>query len=146
MKYVEDFVMMLFKHRDKEKINLEIRSSEILDLNGIDPVLVSFIPKGLGELYSLVNGFKITEPRKFELLEPSKLILLDNRYLVFAVFNETEMVCFDTDQLNDASEFNIISYDNKFLITLTFGSFLMNKVWAWVNRGRKVWDKEKYPE
>lgn len=146
MKYIEDFIMMLKKHHDKDKITYEVTSTIPFESKENEVELNNIIPNNLKELYFQIDGFKISKPRKFELLESSRLTLLDNRYLVFAVFNETEMICFDISHVNDAGELDIINYDNKFLITLTLGSFLMNKVWAWVNRGREVWNEEVHPK
>lgn len=67
--------------------------------------------------------------------------LLDNRYLPFARI-EKHLFCFDTQKLNKASQWDILEYHSKYLVTLTIGSFLLNKVWAWLDKGRVIWENE----
>ena len=67
--------------------------------------------------------------------------LLENRYLPFARI-EKHLFCFDTQKLNKAGQWDILEYQSKYLVTLTIGSFLLNKVWAWLEKGRAIWENE----
>jgi hypothetical protein len=48
----------------------------------------------------------------------------------------------DLRDINEAGERNIVNYQTNFVITKTMASFLNNKIWAWLDRGRKIWQKE----
>ncbi|MEA4936464.1 MAG: hypothetical protein VB102_07460 [Paludibacter sp.] len=80
--------------------------------------------------------------RGLRLLPPMELELIDEKFLLFAKINNIENICFDTSNINFASEWDIVNYSNNYLITKTISSFLSNKVWAWIERGRKIWDQE----
>lgn len=67
--------------------------------------------------------------------------LMENRYLPFARIG-TRLFCFDTQELNKANQWDILEYHSKYLVTLTIGSFLLNKVWAWLDKGRVIWEDE----
>lgn len=69
--------------------------------------------------------------------------LLDNRFLPFAQI-ENHVFCLDTQKLNCANQWNILEYHTKHLVTLTIGSFLLNKIWAWLDKGRTIWKDESY--
>ena len=69
--------------------------------------------------------------------------LLENRYLPFARI-EKHLFCFDTQKLNKAGQWDILEYQSKYLVTLTIGSFLLNKVWAWLDKGRAIWENESW--
>ncbi len=69
--------------------------------------------------------------------------LLENRYLLFARIGE-HVFCFDFQSGNAANQWDIIEYTSKYLVTLTIGSFLLNKVWAWLDKGRAIWEKEPH--
>ena len=69
--------------------------------------------------------------------------LLENRYLPFARI-ENHLFCFDTQNFNNANQWDILEYKSKYLVTLTIGSFLLNKVWAWLEKRRAIWENESF--
>lgn len=82
--------------------------------------------------------------RKLVLLPLEEIKIFDDKYLLFSEINSSEKICFDINTINSAEEWDIVNYSNKFLITKTLSSFLTNKTWAWLERGRKIWDQELY--
>lgn len=86
----------------------------------------------------MING-----NRQFKLLTFSNYILYEDRYLFFSIMNNGEQICFDIANRNSADEWDIINYSNKFIITRTISSYLTNKVWAWLDRGRTIWKDEE---
>ena len=48
------------------------------------------------------------------------------------------IIAMDLRDINEAGERNIVNYQTNFVITKTMASFLNNKIWAWLDRGRKI--------
>lgn len=71
------------------------------------------------------------------------LSLFNNRYLQFATIEDV-VIAMDVLKRNEAKEWDILNFNTKYLITKTLGSFLNNKVWAWLDRGRRIWEEECY--
>ena len=89
-------------------------------------------------LYDNLDGYIITEDERnvrFEIVE------LDSRYIKLASVDNV-VIAFDCSKKNEAGEWDIINYQSKYVITKTLGSFLNNKIWAWLDRKRKIWDEE----
>ena len=72
-----------------------------------------------------------------------KLSIIDNNYLVFAFINNN-IIAVNLSEKNEADEWDIITLNSHFVITKTIGSFFANKVWAWIDRGRTIWQEETY--
>lgn len=72
-----------------------------------------------------------------------KLSIIDNNYLVFASINNN-IIAVNLSEKNEADEWDIITLNSHFVITKTIGSFFTNKVWAWIDRGRTIWQEETY--
>ncbi|MEQ9264018.1 MAG: hypothetical protein RLN81_02270 [Balneolaceae bacterium] len=144
MKKIESFAIALQKRQNKKTISYRIYTGDSYGLDSIDERILKIIPDSLKEFYFMFNGLLIEEPRHLNILKPINLSLIDNRYLIFAVFNHDVMVCFDLKEKNSAGEWNIVNYDTKFLITKTWASFLANKVWAWIDRDREIWAEEVF--
>ena len=68
---------------------------------------------------------------------------VDNNYLQLAQIDSVTIV-FDKTSINDAGEWNIINRETGFVITKTLSSFLNNKIWAWLDRSRCIWNEEIY--
>lgn len=82
--------------------------------------------------------------RKIELLKISDFELIEDRFLMFSKVNNTELICFDTNNINSANEWDIVNYSNNYILTKTIESYLTNKIWAFVDREREIWEQEKY--
>ena len=99
------------------------------------------IPEPVLCFYEKYDSLKINKPRYFEILALDKTVLIDNKYLLFSFMN-TEKIAFDISYINSAKEWDIVSISSKYIITKTFSSYLTNKMWAWIDRGREVWKDE----
>ncbi len=92
--------------------------------------------------YETLNGLSVASP-KFELL-PVEELQQKNELIIFGHFNGCIPVGFESSSTNSAGQWNIVNSTNGYVITLTISSFLTNKIWAWLLRGREVWEKELY--
>jgi len=123
------FLKTLMKREEKGVIKLE-RDTFHRNIGrsiSVDPVL-----------YDYLDGYIITEDERnvrFEIVE------LDSRYIKLASVDNV-VIAFDCSKKNEAGEWDIINYQSKYVITKTLGSFLNNKIWAWLDRKRKIWDEE----
>ena len=68
---------------------------------------------------------------------------VENNYLQLAQIDSVTIV-FDKTSINEAGEWNIINRETGFVITKTLSSFLNNKIWAWLDRSRCIWNEEIY--
>ncbi|NDV59046.1 hypothetical protein [Bacteroides sp. 519] len=138
--YLDSFIKAIEKRVDKNEIigNLILRNPNTELLNEYS------IPKSICLFYDVVNSIEISFPRKIVIMPPQRMILVDKRYLCFSIINETKKICFDTFQLNNDNEWNIVCLENNFLITKSFKSYITNKFWAWIDRGRHIWEEENY--
>lgn len=142
MNYIIDFKNALLKRITTNKIECEFSDQNTYTQNLI---LSNNIPQAVGFYINNYQPVIITNnDRVIELLHSSKFEMFENRYLMFAKINNIEIICFDTLNINSANEWDILNYSNKFIITKTISSFITNKVWAWIDRGRIVWDVENY--
>lgn len=82
----------------------------------------------------------LSKNKTIELLGVNDIELLENRFLKFSVINNNEIICFDTLEINSAGEWDILNYNNKFVITKTIPSFLTNKIWAWIDRDKNIFN------
>ena len=96
------------------------------------------LPESVAGFYRRCDGFVIAHPA-IELLPLRELWWFGPR-LVFARFDQVEAIAFETTSLNQAGQWNIVHPGTGYLITLTLASFLTNKIFAWVHRGRRVWE------
>ncbi|NVO11008.1 MAG: hypothetical protein HXX16_13690 [Bacteroidales bacterium] len=102
------------------------------------------LPEIIKQFYNQFEYLKIKEPRHFEMLSFKNMIIYDDRYLLFSIIDNDEKICFDFSNINEAGQWDIINYCNKYLITKTISSYLVNKIWAWVDKERTIWKEETY--
>lgn len=143
MNYIIDFKNALLKRISADKIKCEFFDQNTLTHN---PILSNInIPPNIN---SYINSYQPViiknNERVIELLHSSKFEMFENRFLMFSKINNIEIICFDTFNINFAHEWDIVNYSNKFVITKTISSFITNKIWAWIDRGRVIWDVENY--
>ena len=100
---------------------------------------ISF-PAQVKLFYESFNGLKVNFP-KLEIFPVENLKFLSKNRLNFAVIDENHRLFFDTSYYNEANQWNIVA-DDDFLVTLTMASFWSNKIWAWIEKERKIWKEE----
>jgi len=143
MNFLNEFTLALEKRREKNKLSFFLVNEDVSKIQLEELTKISIPVNVLNMLISL-NGLLIREPRSFELLKFSEMKVVNSRYLLFARMNENQNICFDMHKLNSASEWDIVNYENGFVITKTSSSFLTNKIWAWIDRSRTIWMQEFY--
>ncbi len=87
--------------------------------------------------YRYYNGLTVKEPQLE--IYPLERLVKEGNFMYFAMIDHRHQLCFECEQLNTASQWNIIHRDDNFVITLTFSSFWSNKIWAWIDKRRAIW-------
>jgi hypothetical protein len=140
MDYIIEFKSAIKNRLKKRQIN-SLSSRVEFNIEELDFKIPSYIQKFIKNMDSIEIR---DNERAVEILTKSSISFLDKRYLQFCTMNKEIKVCFDLISINDANQCDIINYNNGFVITKSIESFLTNKVWAWIDRGRNVWDIELY--
>jgi cell wall assembly regulator SMI1 len=96
------------------------------------------LPSQVAEFYTAYNGMEFHDPQ-MEILPLREIQHLKNHRLHFATIDGMQKILFDTSQLNIAQQWDIVSI-NGYRITLTMASFWSNKIWAWLQKRRKIWE------
>ncbi|MFP2897604.1 hypothetical protein [Corallococcus sp. 4LFB] len=99
-------------------------------------------PAGVRLFYRAHNGLSVSTPA----LEIHPVEKLERRgeLVRFARFSEGIEVAFRVDVRNEANEWTIVNAETGFVVTLTMASFWSNKVFAWLERGRRIWAPETH--
>ena len=97
---------------------------------------VSF-PAKVALFYKHFNGLRVEDPH-VEILPIEQLNFVSPNRLHFATFDRNNRVFFETSQLNEVEQWNIVAEDN-FLITLTMPSLWSAHIWGWVEWRRVIW-------
>lgn len=95
------------------------------------------IPPKTKAFITKVNGLRTTNPQ-FELID-LRIWEIKNGLIHFATFDRVHAVCFDTTEINNAGEWNIVNRDSGYVLTLSISSFWSNKIWHWLKHNLKVW-------
>jgi hypothetical protein len=144
MDYINNLAKRIEKLKTEDQIVCSIEYSK--HKNGLITVKgmkINF-PGNILCFYDVIRCLNIEKPHHLEILSIENMSIIENRYLHFSTINSVEKIYFDMSKTNSANEWNIINLSNNFEITLTIGSFLTNKVWAWIDRGREIWKEETY--
>ena len=141
---INSFQKAIQKRLEENLIQIENLKDEKNLINNEDTINLNFPADVLFVLKNL-QSINIKYPRSFCFYSVSNVKVIENHFLQFALLNDTQRICFDTSKINSAGEWDIINYENKYLITMTMSSFLVNKVWAWLDRGRHIWEEEYFP-
>ena len=142
-------------HTDHFIQNLEKRANE----NGlkfqigepaVESAIVAFeerngikMPQQVKWFYLLCNGLKVEAP-PLEIKSIEDLYTDKTGKIIFAIFDKRHRICFDVSKNNAASQWDILNYDNGFIVTLTLASFWTNKIFAWLDKRRTIWKEETY--
>jgi len=68
-----------------------------------------------------------------------KLRFASSNLLLFATLQDQHDLCFDVSHVNAADQWDIVSGETRYRVTLTMASFWSNKLWAWLDKGRPIW-------
>lgn len=147
--FVIDFINAIKKREANGSIkcclNLQKKNSVDRDLYPIKLYDSYFLPESMKLFYSKVESVSVYEPESFEIYPMSDIYNCDERYVVFSKINNSHHIALDLYGYNKISgEFDIVSLENKFIITKTFSSLITNKVWAWIDRKRIIWEEELF--
>jgi hypothetical protein len=135
------FQQAIQKRLEENIIHIEYNKGEEISANNGSNMNFDF-PENVLFILKNLKSITINHPRLFYFYSMCDVKILENNYLHFALLNDNQQICFDTSKINSAGEWDIINYENKYLITMTISSFLTNKVWAWIDRGRQIWREE----
>jgi len=95
-------------------------------------------PKEIVIFYKYHNGIVIKGP-DLQVYRIQDLKKIDGKIL-FACVDGNNNLCFDILDLNLAGQWNIVSCAKGNVITHTFASFWSNKIWAWIDKRRAIWE------
>ncbi len=138
MEYIQSMIAALNNGNGKYKFELKLNDAGIVTLEPTD--INIGIPTTILSFYGHVHSLKIFSPRSFEIFSMSE-ITWRGPFVSFSKINSNS-IGFDCRKINSAGEWDIVNLDTKFVITKTLASYLTNKMWAWINRGRLVWCQE----
>lgn len=102
--------------------------------------LAVVFPSQVRDFYQFYNGLRVEEPH-LEILSIEEIRYQKAPLLHFATVNREHQVCFDTSRINEAGQWDIVTADGH-RITLTMASFWSNKLWAWIDKRRHIWESE----
>lgn len=135
---IEHLIGNLEKRRLKNKLTYSVgKPASEKQINYSEEKLGVLFPYQIRMFYGHYNGLYVYEPA-IEIFEIEKLKRMNN-LINFCNIDEYISICFDCNELNQAEQWNIVNCDNGFVITLTFSSFWSNKIWAWIDKKRKIW-------
>ncbi len=114
------------------------------DLIGLEQLAGKSLPDQIPLVLSVFNGLKI-HTRKLEIMPAREWQLRPNEALRFALIAERHELVFDTRQRNQADQWTILNAHTGYVVTVTLASFIANKMWDWVEKGRPIWEKAGSP-
>lgn len=132
-----------FQKREKRGLiyKLNTPASGIVIEDAEDRMGVKF-PDQVKMFYENCNGLNVENPALS--IFAAESLETENGLIHFSIIDKKHKISFDTRTINDAGQWNIINENTGYLITLTLASFWSNKIWAWIDKQRTVWQKEYY--
>lgn len=141
--YIKDLKNALDRRRKKEYITYSIVLSKSTSIETNSYFIKKYkLPNKIIPFYQEILSLDIDKPRKLKLLSPQEFKIIDDKYLLFSIIDNKYLIGFDMRFINEAGEWNIVNIENHFIITKTLSSYLTNKLWAWIDRNRTIWDNE----
>jgi hypothetical protein len=116
---------------------LGVPASAVL-LEATEQRLAVRFPAQVKQFYQHYNGLSIDLP-PLAVLALEHLTFLSTDCLHFATVNQRHQLCFNCSDLNAAGQWDIVTAGDSSRITLTMASFWSNKLWAWIDKGRPIW-------
>lgn len=99
---------------------------------------ISF-PAQVELFYRSFNGLRVDDPQ-LEVLPVERLNFASPDRLHFATLDGGRPLYFDVSRTNEAEQWDIVAADD-YRVTLSMASFWSNKIWAWVERRRAIWQE-----
>jgi hypothetical protein len=96
------------------------------------------VPAQVKQFYLHYNGLHLDQPA-LDILPLADLDFVAPGSLHFATVDNIHRLCFDTTHLNTRFQWNIIAIESGYWVTLTMASFWSNKIWAWIDKNRPIW-------
>ena len=101
---------------------------------------VSF-PAQVKLFYRSFNGLQVDDPA-LEISPIEQLYFASPNRLHFATLDGRRSLYFDVSYINEAEQWDIVAADD-YRVTLTMASFWSNKIWAWVEKRRAIWQERQ---
>jgi len=140
--YIENLLQALENKKKKKQIDYIVSLSDYNGFDKITNIEHQQLPQSVTSFYNVIEQLNINSPRFFEILPIAEMKMLNDKLLWFSSINRTEKICFNTEKLNNAGEWDIVEFKTNYVITKTLSSYICNKLWAWVERSRKIWAEE----
>jgi hypothetical protein len=99
---------------------------------------ISF-PAQVGLFYRSFNGLRVDDP-PLEVLPIERLNFASPNRVHFATLDGGRPLYFNVSRINEAGQWDIVSADD-YRVTLSMASFWSNKIWAWVEKRRAIWQE-----
>jgi hypothetical protein len=96
-------------------------------------------PDPATRFYRHYNGLIVVNPA-LVILPVEDMNNVAPHTLHFATIAQMHKICFDTSRLNSTGQWSIFDRTTHHQITLTLASFWSNKIWAWLDDQRPIWE------
>ena len=140
---LEEFETNLKKRADRSQVQYTLNpgasAQQILDAEK----RLGKLPKQVCLFYSHFNGLSMSQPF-LRILGLECLNKDQDGKVPFCTFEDDVTLCFNTAGLNDADQWTIENYKSHYVVTLSLASFWSNKIFAWIDHRRHVWEQEKF--
>lgn len=96
------------------------------------------LPEQLCSFYLHVNGLDVADPA-LQVLPIEELRRSGDGLIRFATLDHCHHLALDSENSNEAGQWSVVSEATGYVVTLTFASFWSNKIFAWLDKRRKIW-------
>lgn len=84
------------------------------------------------------DGLSVEDP-PLEIFPVEQITYLAPQRLHFATVDRHHRLCFDVSGLNTAGQWDIVSFPDGYLVTMSMASLWSNKIWHWIDKCRPIW-------
>ena len=89
--------------------------------------------------YLFCDGFLVYSPQ-MEVLRLDKMDYIRPNLLHFCTVDSRHQLCFDTSFKNERDQWFVVYADTGFRVTYAMANIWSNKVWVWIDWGRRIWE------
>lgn len=115
--------------------------AEMKEVLKTEATLNIIFPQQMRQFYLSYNGITVEEP-PIEIAALSQLKFIATSHLYFATVDKSHSLYLDVSTLNAAGQWDICVVETNYRVTLTLASFWSNKLWAWVEKKRPIWQEQ----